>query len=157
MTSDFAYSVEREFDIPVDILWAAWTDPIALEAWYHGVGHSVVPGSVNSVPEVGGLWTVAIEVPELDFVAYFYGKYTAVVENARIEHTLHFTDSAAEFALRDFNTEHHQILIEFESRDFRSWVKFSQFGDLSESDAIEAQAGIESYFDSLENYLTVPE
>jgi hypothetical protein len=45
--------------------------------------------------------------------------------------------------------------VEFETRDFRSWVKFSQYGDLPETDAIQAQAGIESYFDSLEQYLSV--
>jgi len=155
MSDQPAYSVEREIDIPVDILWAAWTDPEALEAWYHMVGHTVVPGSVHSDAVPGGLWTVAINVPELDFVAYFYGQYTTIVENARIEHTLHYTESTDEFAARDFSTESHQIVIEFESRDFRSWVKFSQFGHLPEKDAIQAQAGMESYFDSLETYLSI--
>ena len=155
--NDFLYSVEREFDIPVEILWAAWTDPEALEVWYHGVEHSVVPGSVTSDPVVGGLWSVAIDVPELDYVAYFYGRYTAVVENARLEHTLHYTESAEEFAARDYSTEHHVIVVEFEARDFRSWVKFSDFGDLPEGVAIKAQEGMQSYFDSLESYLTVSE
>lgn len=155
--NDFLYSVEREFDIPVEILWAAWTDPEALEVWYHGVEHSVVPGSVTSDPVVGGVWSVAIDVPELEYVAYFYGKYTVVVENARLEHTLHYTESAEEFAARDYSTENHLIVVEFEARDFRSWVKFSQFGDLPEAEAIKAQEGMQSYFDSLESYLTVSE
>jgi hypothetical protein len=34
-------------------------------------------------------------------------------------------------------------------------VKFSQFGDLPESEAIQAQAGMESYFDSLGDYLSI--
>ena len=155
MSQQPAYSVEREIDIPVEILWAAWTDPDALAVWYHGIGHSVVPGSVLSDAVPGGLWAVAVLVPEDDFVAYFYGKYTVVVENARLEHTLHYTESAEEFAAQDFDTEYHRIVVEFESRDFRSWVKFSQYGDLPETDAIQAQAGIESYFDSLEQYLSV--
>jgi len=157
MNTQPAYSVEREIDIPVEILWAAWTDPEALAVWYHGMQHNVVPGSVNSEAFPGGLWTVAIDVPELDFIAYFYGRYTAVVECARLEHTLHYTESAEEFAALDFSTEHHQVVVEFETRDFRSWVKFSQFGDLPASDAIQAQAGMESYFDSLERYLSVSE
>jgi uncharacterized protein YndB with AHSA1/START domain len=155
MSDQPAYSVEREIDIPVDILWAAWTDPDALAVWYHGVGHSVAPGSVISDPVVGGLWAVGVSVPDEDFVAYFFGKYTAVVENARLEHTLHYTESAEEFAAMDFTSEFHRILVEFETRDFRSWVKFSQFGDLPEKDAIQAQAGMESYFDSLEQYLSI--
>ena len=151
---DFLYSVEREFDIPVEILWAAWTDPVALEAWYHPTDLSVVPGSVISDPVEGGLWTVGVDVPEHGFVAYFYGRYTAVVENARLEHTMAYTQSAEEFAARDESAPHGQVLVEFENRDFRSWVKFSQFGDLPEGQAVQAQAGMESYFDSLEAFLT---
>jgi uncharacterized protein YndB with AHSA1/START domain len=155
MSEQPAYSVEREIDIPVDILWAAWTDPDALGVWYHGLGHLIVPGSVLSDPVPGGMWAVGVNVPEDNFVAYFFGKYTAVVENARLEHTLHYTESAEEFAVMDFTTEFHRIVVEFETRDFRSWVKFSQFGDLTEKEAIQAQAGMESYFDSLEQYLSI--
>jgi len=150
---DFLYSVEREFDIPVGILWAAWTDPVALEAWYHPMDLSVVPGSVISDAVEDGLWTVAVDVPEHGFVAYFFGRYTAVVENARLEHTMAYTQSADEFAARDETAPHHRILVEFETRGFRSWVKFSQFGDLPEEQAVQAQAGMESYFDSLEAFL----
>ena len=50
---------------------------------------------------------------------------------------------------------HHLVVVEFEARDFRSWVKFSQFGELPEGMAVRAQAGMESYFDSLGNYLAV--
>jgi uncharacterized protein YndB with AHSA1/START domain len=151
---DFLYSVGREFDSPVEILWAAWTDPVALEAWYHPTALSVVAGSVISDPVEGGLWTVAVDVPEAGFVAYFYGRYTAIVENARLEHTMAYTQSADDFAARDESAPHHRVLVEFETRDFRSWVKFSQFGDLPSGQAAQAQEGMESYFDSLEAYLT---
>lgn len=153
--NDFLYSVEREYDIPVDILWAAWTDADALQEWYHPTDLRNVPDSVVSDPVPGGWWTVAVDVPEYGFVAYFFGRYTAVVENARLEHSLHYTQSAAEFAARDESTAAHRIVIEFESRDFRSWVKFSQYGELPAGEAVRAQAGMESYFDSLAAYLSV--
>jgi len=155
MNNEPAYSVEREFDIPIEILWAAWTDSVALEEWYHGTQHSVVPGSMRSEVFVGGAWSVAIDVPEANMVAYFYGEYTEIVENARLEHTLYYTESVDEFNAKDMTREHHNIRIEFEAKDFRSWVKFSQFGELSEHDAIQAQAGMESYFDSLADYLSI--
>ena len=151
--SNFLYSVEREYDIPMDILWAAWTDPVALEAWYHPTDLTNVPGSVASEPVVGGLWTVAVDVPAHGFVAYFYGRYTEVSEHVRLEHTMAYTQSAEEFAARDESAPHHRVVIEFESRAFRSWVKFSQYGELPEGQAVQAQAGMESYFDSLEAYL----
>ena len=57
------------------------------------------------------------------------------------------------FAARDESAPHHLVRVEFESRDFRSWVKFSQFGELPAGQAVQAQAGMESYFDSLQAYL----
>jgi len=154
MNNEPSYSVEREFDLPLEILWAAWTDPDALRVWYHGVGMTSVPGSVQSDATVGGAWSVAIDVPELGFVSYFYGEYTAVVDQAGLERTMFYTQSVDEFNAKDMTVEHHNIRIEFEAKDFRSWVKYSQFGELPESEALQAQAGIESYFDSLSNYLT---
>ena len=82
------------------------------------------------------------------------GRYTAVAPNARLDHTLAYSQSAEEFAARDDDAPHHLVRIEFENRGFRSWVKFSQFGDLPEAEALRARAGMESYFDSLAAYLT---
>lgn len=152
---NFLYSVEREFDIPVEVLWDAWVDPVALEAWYHPLDLSCVPGSVSSDPIDEGEWSVAVDVPDYGFVAYFYGRYTAVVPHKRLDHTMHYTQSADEFAQRDESTEFHVVRIEFDNRGMRSWVKFTQFGEMPESEAARAQEGMESYVDSLERFLTV--
>ena len=64
MTLDPLYSVEREYAHPVEGMWHAWTDPAALEQWYRPLDLAVVPGSVTSEIEVGGWWTVAVDVPE---------------------------------------------------------------------------------------------
>lgn len=151
--SDFLYSVERQFDLPVEILWDAWTDADALESWYHPVDLSVVPGTVTSDAVPGGEWSVAVDVPEMGFVAYFWGRYTEVVDQERLVHTLSYSQSAEEFSLRDPEAPHHRIVIEFDSRGMYSWVKFSQFGELPDGEAVQAQAGMESYFDSLEAFL----
>ena len=55
--------------------------------------------------------------------------------------------------LRDPDAPHHRIVIEFDSRGMYSWVKFSQYGELPAGQAAMAQAGMESYFDSLEAFL----
>lgn len=151
--SDFLYSVEREFDLPVEILWDAWTDAAALEAWYHPTDLAVVPGSVTSDAVAGGVWSVAVDVPEHGVVAYFYGLYTEVAEGYRLEHTMAYTQSAEEFAARDEAAPHHRVVVEFDSRGMRSWVKFSQYGELPDGQAVQAQEGMESYFDSLEAFL----
>lgn len=101
----------------------------------------------------GGEWSVAVDVPEMGFVAYFWGRYTEVVDQERLVHTLSYSQSAEEFALRDPDAPHHRIVIEFDSRGMYSWVKFSQYGELPDGEAVQAQAGMESYFDSLEAFL----
>jgi len=145
MTQSFLYSVEREYPVGIECMWRAWTTTSELETWYHGTEHSCVKGATTSELRVGGLWTVAIDVPQFNFVAYFYGQYQAIEANRQLKHTLHYTQSAEEFALRDMSTEN--------DRGDSSWVRFSQFGEMPDGQAEQAQAGMESYFDSLGNFL----
>jgi uncharacterized protein YndB with AHSA1/START domain len=151
--SDFLYSVEREFDATVDQMWHAWTDATALELWYSPTALSVLPGSVVSEPVVGGWWTVGVDVPDNGFVAYFFGKYSEVVDKSRLVHTLNYTQDVAEFAARMETSDCHIIEIDFESHGDSAWVRFAQFGELPEGQAEQAQAGMESYFDNLGTYL----
>ena len=151
--SDFLYSVEREFLTPVDTMWRAWTDASALEVWYCPTALRVLPGSVVSEPHVGGWWTVGVDVEANGFVAYFYGQYSDIATNSTIVHSLYYTQDADEFTARDLAAPHHVIEIDMESRGDATWVKFSQFGELPEGHAEQAQAGMESYFDNLEKFL----
>jgi len=152
--AELLYSVEREYSHSIDRLWHAWTDATALEAWYHAVGFANVPGSVVSEAEVGGWWTVAVDVPEHGFAACFYGRYTRIEPMTALEHTMHYTQSTREFAARDLTGPHHDVVVDFESRGESAWVRFSQFGELPEGQAEQAQTGMESYFDSLGAFLS---
>jgi uncharacterized protein YndB with AHSA1/START domain len=154
MTQAFLYSVEREYPVSIGDLWSAWTDPKKLEAWYFPTALKSVPGATESELRVGGLWACGVDVAEYGFVAYFYGKYTKIEHEKLIEHTMHYTQSKEEFQARDFETESHLIVLDFEDRGESSWVKFSQYGELPEGQAAQAQAGMESYLDSLSNFLS---
>ena len=153
MTQAFLYSVEREYPVSIGDLWSAWTDPKKLEAWYFPTALKSVPGATESELRLGGLWACGVDVAEFGFVAYFYGKYTKIEHEKLIEHTLHYTQSKEEFQIKDFETESHLIVLDFEDRGESSWVKFSQYGELPEGQAAQAQAGMESYLDSLSNFL----
>ena len=153
MTQPFLYSVEREYPVSIERLWKAWTDASELEAWYFPTDLSSTKGATRSEVEIGGLWACGVEVPEHSFTAYFFGKYTSIVPNQLLEHTLHYTTSAEEFAAKDFSSESHLIRIEFEDRGASSWSKFSQFGELPEGQAEMAQAGMNSYLESLARHL----
>jgi uncharacterized protein YndB with AHSA1/START domain len=154
MTQAFLYSVEREYPVSIGDLWSAWTDPKKLEAWYFPTALKSVPGATESELRLGGLWACGVDVAEYGFVAYFYGKYTKIEHEKLIEHTLHYTQSKEEFQAKDFETESHLIVLDFEDRGESSWVKFSQYGELPEGQAAQAQAGMESYLDSLSKFLS---
>lgn len=152
MTLPFLYSVEREYNTSIENLWNAWVDPAALQVWYCPTDLSVLPGAVENVAEVGGIWTAAVDVPAYSFVAYFYGVYTDVKHHQLLAHTMCYTQDAADFAAR-VEAPHHDVVIEFEARGDKSWVKFSQFGQLPDGEAPRAQAGMESYLDNLGKFL----
>lgn len=147
------YVVEREFPAPVERLWQAWTDAREIEQWYSPTDLSVVPGSVISEPVVGGEWTVGVDVPEYGFVAWFHGRYTEVDEPRRLVHTLHYTQDRREFEARDESAGHHVVSVDLEPRGNRSWVRWSQFGEMDPAQVPATKAGMESYFDSLEAHL----
>ncbi len=153
MTQAFLYSVEREYPVSIRDLWSAWTDPAKLEAWYFPTTLKSVPGATTSELHIGGLWTCAVDVAQFGFVAYFFGKYIKIEDHKVIEHTLHYTQSKEEFEAKNFDSESHLIVLDFENRGNTSWVKFSQYGELPEGQAEQTKAGMESYFDSLSNFL----
>ncbi len=152
--AELLYSVEREYSHSIDRLWHAWTDVSALEQWYHPTALPALAGSVVSEPHVGGWWTAGIDVAAHGFVAYFYGRYTTVDPNVQLSHTMMYTQSAEEFAARDLSAPHHDVVVDFESRGEATWVRFSQFGEMPEGQAEQTKAGMESYFDSLEAFLS---
>lgn len=154
MTKPFLYAVEREYDTTIQQLWDAWADPAALSVWYSPTDLSVLPGSVQNVAEVGGIWTVGVDVPAYNFVAYFYGLYTEVQPLVRMVHTMHYTQSAEEFAARVQSELAHIVQLDFEDRGGKAWVKFTQFGELPGGDVERTKAGMESYFDNLGKFLS---
>lgn len=148
------YFVERQYPVDIHELWQAWVEPSAIETWYSPTELKVVPGSVISEANPNGLWTVGVDVSQFGFNAYFYGRYTQVQPLKKLTHTLHYTQSEEEFRRRDESTEFHVIEIDFDSRGDFSWVRFSQHGEMPADEALQAKAGMESYFDNLEKYLS---
>ncbi len=153
MNHAFLYSVEREFPVQIEPLWSAWTEAASLENWYHPLELGAVQGGTVSNLKVGGLWACGVDVPTHNFSAYFYGQYLKIIEFNLIEHTMHYTESKEEFAIKDLSTPSHLVVINFEARGEKSWVKFNQFGELPTGEEKRAQAGMESYFDSLSSFL----
>ncbi len=154
MKLDHLYSVERQFNVPIEKLWHAWTDPTALETWHHPVGMSCVPGTTRSEVMVDGLWSYSVQAPGRESISYFFGKYINVVEHVHFRHSMHYTESEVDFNSMDFSTPAHHIAVDFQKRGNSSWAKFSQFGEAPAAQVALMTQGIESYFDSLEEFLS---
>jgi len=152
MTDPLAYYVEREFAVPVERLWSAWTDAAELAQWYCPVGLSVAPGSIVSEPSEGGRWSAGIDVPG-GGAAFFWGRYTSVVPNSRAEHTMLYSVDADEFAAADESGPTHLVVLDFQASEGGSSVRFSQFGEMPAEMAEGARQGMESYLDSLQIHL----
>ena len=151
--TDLAYSVERVFPVDSDRMWQVWTDAGELEQWYAPTELSVVPGSVVSEAVEGGRWSVAVDASSYGHIAYFWGRYTEVVSMAKLIHSLSYSQDEAEFIARDDDAPHHDVVIDMDARDGGTWVRFAQYGDMPAEQAAMAQAGMESYFDSLALHL----
>lgn len=149
------YSVERSYPVSIDTLWNAWVDPKALEVWYSPVQLEVAPGTVENDAVVGGVWTVGVDVPEYNLVAYFFGLYTKVIEHELLEHTMNYTQSLDEFKKRVASPEEHIVRLDFKEVEGGSWVSFTQFGELPEGQIDATKDGMESYFDNLAKFLAV--
>ena len=152
--TNFLYSVEREYPVDIQRVWHAWLDAAELEEWYHPTNLRNVPGSAVSEPEIGGWWTIAVDVPQAGFQSYFWGKYTVLEPYTLIEHSMFYSQNPQEFVARDVSGKSARITVEFEERGEKTWVRFSQFGELPAEQIPLAKMGMESYFQSLAHFLS---
>jgi len=147
------YFVEREFQAPVERLWGAWTNATELESWYCPTYLSVIPGSVTSQPQVGGIWAIGVDVSDNGFNAYFWGTYRQVLENHKLVHDMNYSQDKLDFDLRKPGQYAHRIEIDFTDLENSCQVRFSQFGVMDQEQAEASKEGMESYFDNLEIHL----
>lgn len=147
------YSVEREYQVPMQVLWDAWTVPALLEQWYSPTALSVVPGSAVSETEVGGRWAIGVDVSAHGFNAYFWGRFSEVETHKKLVHTLCYSQNEDEFLARSDDAESHLIVVDFEDRGNSSWVRFSQFGEMPAEQAEASREGMQSYLENLQLFL----
>lgn len=147
-----AYAVERAYSVPRARLWQAWTDAGDLAEWYCPLEMRVLPGSTISDPVEGGKWCTAVDAGAYG-VAYFWGRYAEVEPTVRITHTLHYSTDVADFDRADETGPTHVVVLEFSDTASGAHVRYSQFGEMPAEEAGRAQAGMESYLDSLAQFL----
>jgi len=148
------YFVEREYPVELATLWNAWVEADQLQQWYSPEVLETVPNTASSNAVVGGDWAIGVDVSVNGFNAYFWGKYTTVEFQKKLVHTMFYSQDELEFNLRGDDQPYHVIEIDFETRGYNSWVRFTQFGSMDPEQGEATKDGMESYFNNLGKYLS---
>jgi uncharacterized protein YndB with AHSA1/START domain len=144
--------VRRELDASPEAVWHAFTNPDALSAWYHPVGFSTPRASVVSETFVGGKWSASVVVPVDGSEHHFFGRYRLVDAPNLLEYSMYYAegDGIAD-AKEDGPAGNVWVVIERQASG--SQVTYLGTALLPAGEGKAAQAGMESYFDSLAEYL----
>ena len=149
------YEVERDIKAPVQQIWQAWTNADELAAWYGPVGFETPRDSVTTDARVGGTWSATVVVPMDGSKHAFNGEYLIVEPLHKLVFTLDYASEGVPMVL-DTDRESEVVTLTFtDLGEAGTHLKFRQDGFLPADQLPLAQAGIESYFDSLEQYLGV--
>ena len=62
--AEHAVTIERTFDAPRELVWAAWTTPEQIEQWFGPRPVTIKPGSVVLDPRPGGEFSLVMVMPD---------------------------------------------------------------------------------------------
>jgi uncharacterized protein YndB with AHSA1/START domain len=77
--------LEREIDVPVHLVWAAWTQPEHIVHWFTPAPYGTESAEVDLRP--GGIFRIVMTTPEGDLMDQGAGCILEVVENERFTWT----------------------------------------------------------------------
>lgn len=79
--------IERDFDAPIETIWAMWTDPDLFASWYGPMGMSVPEIAIDL--RVGGQrkLCMSMESPERSMKMWFTGVYKEISAPHRLVYT----------------------------------------------------------------------
>jgi len=91
-TDDNSVVIEREFDVPVDVIWQRWTDPDHFKAWYGPTGVTIPVANLDVL--VGGTRLISMEMqsPTGAMQMWFTGTYLEVIHNQGFVYTEAMSD-----------------------------------------------------------------
>jgi uncharacterized protein YndB with AHSA1/START domain len=147
MTNPFTveYTISREFDAPVEEVFAAWTEPDRFARWF-GPRAFTTPPRVSMDLRPGGAWQAVLVTPDGNEVP-LGGWYREIEAPKRLVFTTGDPDNT-EGALASVAT------VELAERDGRTTMTFHQAGVNTPPEHAEgARAGWLEFFDRLTEQL----
>jgi len=95
MTDDTRWArVEREFDAPIDAVWAMWTKPENFQSWYGPKGATIPVCEIDL--KVGGTRKICMQMqtPRGQMSMWFTGVYKEIKSPTRLVYTEAMCDDA---------------------------------------------------------------
>ncbi|MEW7280276.1 SRPBCC domain-containing protein [Aquimarina sp. 2201CG1-2-11] len=78
---DRTVTIKRIFDVPLALVWTAWTEPKHIASWWSTKG--ITTKIIEHEFKVGGIWKFAMPMPDgKEFIAE--GVYTEIVNHSKI-------------------------------------------------------------------------
>ncbi|MEV4011631.1 SRPBCC domain-containing protein [Nonomuraea angiospora] len=146
MTQTAEYEINRLFDAPRELVWAAWTEPERFSRWFGPRMLSTPVGRITLDTRPGGLWRATL-VGEEGFEATLDGTYREVTEPERLVFTTGDPDNPGEGPAS-------VVTIDFTEADGKTRMRFHQYGvNTDTAHAEQAKAGWIEFFDRLAEYL----
>ncbi len=147
-----SYTVTRLINSPIENVYEAWTNPDQLATWYGPVGLTCPRESVTLDVKVGGNWSATVVDPT-GGQHQFKGEFREVIPLEKLIYTLDYSNPAMPNMPKYPDGLHEVVTLTFENKNGSTQLTFHQDGFLPEKQVPLAQAGMESYFDSLVNFL----
>ncbi len=85
--------IDREYPVPIERVFRAWSDPVQLQQWFRGSSEAVVESAEVDL-RVGGGYRIVIRIEDDEFVVF--GHYSAVETPTLLEFTWKWEVSSLE-------------------------------------------------------------
>lgn len=136
--------IERLFDAPREVVFAAWSEPEQLRQWYHFNDEWKI-AEVKVDFRVGGQYRIGWKAPD-GGMWYELGEFREIRPPERLVHTCRFD-------FPDFDEDETLVTIEFQDEDGRTKVTLVQEGYRHAEHRDNHQQGWSGFFDQLVQHL----
>lgn len=126
--------IHREFDAPIDKVWAMWTKPELFSQWYGPNGMSIPSAEMDVA--VGGVRKICMEMasPDRKMSMWFTGVYKEVSPPNRLVYTESMCDadgnviSPQSMGMPEGHPDVTEVIVELSERDGKTLMKMYHVG-----------------------------
>ncbi|MEM9043552.1 MAG: SRPBCC domain-containing protein [Pseudomonadota bacterium] len=126
--------IEREFDAPIKVVWAMWTDPARFQRWYGPQGMTVPVAEMDF--RIGGQRKVCMEMkrPDRTMSMWFTGVFKEISAPTRLVYTESMCDaegtiiSPASMGMPEGTPDVTEVIVELAEVDGKTQMTMIHMG-----------------------------